>query len=269
MEDGLVLESVQVEASGGGKVQVCEPIRLTRTSLLTRRCRTRPVNWSTLYPEYVVGKMMSKRVEIVAVGDKSDDFLIAMAARLPSTLMTSQCPFFCRDVMRAKLTLETIVFNSRRKFVEATQSRIAALRYENATDVPIPNAVTYGNIAAVLASGLKEIPDFFSSYQLKKVFLCFPTNKQVKQMSRYGFRISDAYANVVQPGGLLYTICENEDATEYLHEQLNSDPAHPIWEPVPEEEWRADECVAVMGETWQNLSPTPHIAVWKRTQLYF
>ena len=88
-------------------------------------------------------------------------------------------------------------------------------------------------------------------------------------MSRHGFRMSDAYANVVKPGGLLYTICEREDATEYLHEQLNSDEAHPLWELVPEAEWRADECVAVMGETWQNLVSAPHIAVWKRTEVYF
>lgn len=161
-----------------------------------------------------------------------------------------------------------IVFGVHRKSVERTQTRIAALRYENAIDVPIPNAVTYGNVAAILTNGIKTVPEYFSTYQLSKVILCFPPKKQIKHMSRHGINVAEAYACIVRPGGMLYMISNKEEATRLMHDELESSDDNAMWQLVPEESWKEDECVVAMGETWQTMRRGTHIAVWKRREVY-
>ncbi|PGH15615.1 hypothetical protein AJ80_05480 [Polytolypa hystricis UAMH7299] len=213
------------------------------------------INWSALYPEFAVGKRITKRVDIVAMGKGSDNLLLNLATRMPDTLMT--------------------VLETRPRAVEDTKNRIAALRNQSSgfgNPAPTANTAPYSNIVAILASGLKTLPNYFTNNQLGKVFICFPGPEVTRDTPLNPFNISEAYANIVRPGGMLYTVTDAQEMSEFLVEKFGTNGPnhqHALWEIVPECDWEADECVAIMvGETWKITGPGTYVAVWKRREIY-
>lgn len=165
-----------------------------------------------------------------------------------------------------------IVLETRPRAVEHFNSRIETLREQNS--IPGSNSPLnpYQNIAAVLSSGLRSLPDYFSNNQLSKVFVCFPSQRIIKGINPESFDMAEAYARVVQPGGMLYFVADNEEDALLFGRKIPKDgeESASLWKEVPEETWRADELVAVMiEETSKDKEPAVRrVGVWRRQEIY-
>lgn len=146
-----------------------------------------------------------------------------------------------------------------------------------ATTTLVPGG--YENISAIRANTMKFLPNFFARHQLSKIFICFPDPhfKARKHKARIVSETLNAeYAYVLRPGGLLYTITDVEEYHHWILKHFHQIPDAPckqngeetqtqealgdsmpdlppgssgikdLWERVPDEELRLDECVRIM-----------------------
>lgn len=203
---------------------------------------TDQMDWSSLYPDYVIKeesteqqdaaaeedqslrpvkpKRLSKDVEVADIGCGYGGLTIALAPLMPDTLI---------------LGLEIRV--SVTQFVE---DRIKALRAQN------PNTMLYRNAGVLRANTMKFMPNFFKKGQLSKIFICFPDPhfKARKHKQRIvSTTLNSEYAYVLKPGGIVYTITDVPDLHAWMVQHFN---AHPSFERVSEEEQEGDPCVALM-----------------------
>ncbi|KAH8598769.1 hypothetical protein B0O99DRAFT_683522 [Bisporella sp. PMI_857] len=191
------------------------------------------MDWSQYYPAYVSPeseanttsetlsvRKLSRQVEVADIGCGFGGLLVALAPKLPHTLLLGM-------EIRTQVT-------------EYVQERVKALRAQN-----LDNQL-YQNAACVRANTMKFLPNFFSKYQLSKIFLCFPDPhfKARKHKARIvSTTLNSEYAYVVRPGGIVYTITDVEDLHNWMVSHFE---AHSSFERVSEEEQEADECVTIM-----------------------
>ncbi|KZF26384.1 putative t-RNA methyltransferase [Xylona heveae TC161] len=200
------------------------------------------MDWSEYYPAFVQSQQasaaapseelssgvtsttnsMTKRVEVADIGCGFGGLLVALAPRMPDTLLVGM-------EIRTQVT----------QFV---QDRIKALRNQN------PENGEYQNIACLRANTMKFLPNFFDKSQLSKIFLCFPDPhfKARKHKARIvSTTLNSEYAYVMRPGGIVYTITDVEDLHNWMVRHFE---AHPSFERLSKEEETADECVQVMQD---------------------
>ncbi|KAF4629060.1 hypothetical protein G7Y89_g9089 [Cudoniella acicularis] len=163
---------------------------------------------------------LTKDVEVADIGCGFGGLLVALAPKLPDTLM---------------LGMEI-----RMQVAEYVQERIKALRVQKVDEGLFQNA------ACLRANSMKFLPNFFKKHQLSKIFFCFPDPhfKARKHKARIvSTTLNSEYAYVVRPGGIIYTITDVEDLHLWMVDHFEK---HPSFKRVPEDEQEADECVEVM-----------------------
>ena len=180
---------------------------------------------------------MKKVVEVADIGCGFGGLLVALAPKLPETLLLGRTSHFQNSMNSNhwKLGMEI-----RTQVTEFVQEKLKALRAQNV------DTGLYQNAACVRANSMKFLPNFFNKHQLLKIFLCFPDPhfKARKHKARIvSTTLNSEYAYVVRPGGIIYTITDVEDLHNWMVSHFDS---HPSFERVPEEVQEADECVAVM-----------------------
>ncbi|KAI9814484.1 MAG: tRNA (guanine-N(7)-)-methyltransferase (tRNA(m7G46)-methyltransferase) [Thelocarpon impressellum] len=198
------------------------------------------MDWSPFYPAFAVSgkgtastadaaakddgalpiRSLVKDIEVADIGCGFGGLLVALAPRLPHTLLVGM-------EIRTQVT-------------EFVQDRIRALRTQNAS------SGLYQNIACLRANTMKFMPNFFAKAQLGKIFLCFPDPhfKTRKHKARIvSTTLNSEYAFVLRPGGVVYTITDVEDLHRWMVEHFD---AHPSFERLGQEAQDEDECVAVM-----------------------
>ncbi|KAI8723990.1 TRNA (guanine-N(7)-)-methyltransferase [Fusarium sp. LHS14.1] len=186
------------------------------------------MDWSVYFPHYVQDEAsedatkprpLRKDVEIVDIGCGFGGLLVALAPKLPDTLV---------------LGLEI-----RTQVAEYVQERIKALRSQNTDNM-------YQNVGCIRANTMKFLPNFFKKSQLSKIFICFPDPhfKARKHKARIvSTTLNSEYAYALRPGGIVYTITDVEDLHMWMVQHLE---AHPAFERISNEEEESDECVQVM-----------------------
>lgn len=106
------------------------------------------------------------------------------------------------------------------------------------------------NVSVIRTNAMKFLPNYFRKAQLEKMFFCFP-DPHFKRKNVRRRVISDGllaiYAYVMAPGGLLYHATDVQDLHEWMDRCCRD---HPLFEPVPPEEYADDPCVqAVVNDT--------------------
>ncbi|KAI9698921.1 MAG: tRNA (guanine-N(7)-)-methyltransferase (tRNA(m7G46)-methyltransferase) [Candelina mexicana] len=223
------------------------------------------MDWSTHYPKFVATpddvseaqsiaqdagsqcvRPMLKEVEVADIGCGFGGLLIALAPRLPNTLMVGM-------EIRTQVT-------------EFVQDRIEALRQQHSEQG------NYQNIACLRANTMKFLPNFFRKHQLTKIFLCFPDPhfKARKHKARIvSTTLNSEYAYVLRPGGTVYTITDVEDLHSWMVKHFD---AHPLFERVSKEEEQRDECVELMkieteeGKKVERNSGNKFVACFRRLE---
>jgi tRNA (guanine-N7-)-methyltransferase len=201
------------------------------------------MDWSSLYPDYVVEeakdnemagldatperapmttkpKRLSKEVEVADIGCGFGGLLVGLAPTMPDTLI---------------LGLEIRV-----SVTEFVEDRIKALRAKH------HEAKLYRNVGVLRANTMKFLPNFFRKGQLTKIFICFPDPhfKARKHKQRIvSTTLNSEYAYVMRPGGIVYTITDVPDLHEWMVQHFE---AHPSFERISEGEQEADPCVEIM-----------------------
>lgn len=131
-------------------------------------------------------------------------------------------------------------------------NRVAALRAQNPSSSGTPGL--YQNISAIRTNSMKFLPNYFHRAQLSKIFLCFPDPhfKQRKHKARIvSAQLNAEYAYVTKPGGLVYTITDVEELSQWMVKHFEGEEAgdaREFWERVSQEELDVDPCVKVMSE---------------------
>ena len=201
------------------------------------------MDWSSHYPAFigkeangVNGKGMSPEVEVADIGCGFGGLLVGLAPLMPQTLMVGM-------ELRSQVT-------------EFVINKIAALRSQNRDQQPSVSGTPtpYQNISAIRTNTMKFLPNYFHKAQLSKIFLCFPDPhfKQRKHKARIASaQLNAEYAFVTKPGGLVYTITDVEELSQWMAKHFvgeEAGDAKELWERVSQEELDADPCVKIMSE---------------------
>ncbi|KAL3678184.1 hypothetical protein R1sor_021140 [Riccia sorocarpa] len=127
----------------------------------------------------------------------------------------------------------------RDKVSEYVKERIHALR--------VKHPGQYENISCLRTNAMKYLPNYFEKGQLEKMFFLFP-DPHFKEKNHRRRIISQTllaeYAYILAVGGIIYTITDVEELGEWMKSNLD---AHPLFEPVPEEELAKDPCVELLS----------------------
>ncbi|KAI9814443.1 MAG: tRNA (guanine-N(7)-)-methyltransferase (tRNA(m7G46)-methyltransferase) [Pycnora praestabilis] len=224
------------------------------------------MDWATYYPNFAAPeddipeadaenntkakattpKQLVKDVEIADIGCGFGGLLVALAPRMPDTLLLGM-------EIRTQVT-------------EFVQDRLKALRQQNI------ETGLYQNTACIRANTMKFLPNFFKRHQLSKLFLCFPDPhfKTRKHKARIvSTTLNSEYAYVLRPGGVVYTITDVEDLHRWMVEHFT---VHPAFERLSEMEQDADECVEVMkieteeGKKVERNKGNKYVACFRRME---
>ncbi|ERM93489.1 tRNA (guanine-N(7)-)-methyltransferase [Amborella trichopoda] len=126
----------------------------------------------------------------------------------------------------------------RDKVTEYVKERISALRDANPGQ--------YGNISVVRTNSMKYLPNYIGKAQLQKLFFLFP-DPHFKEKNHRRRVISPhllaEYAYVLAPGGIIYTLTDVEELGAWMEGCLD---AHPLFEPLSEEEVCTDPVAAIL-----------------------
>ncbi|KAI9839932.1 MAG: tRNA (guanine-N(7)-)-methyltransferase (tRNA(m7G46)-methyltransferase) [Sarea resinae] len=223
------------------------------------------MDWSIYYPAYAADETMEetdtaesgaganravrqlvKDVEVADIGCGFGGLLVALAPRLPDTLL---------------LGLEI-----RSQVAGFVQDKIKALRNQNS------ETGLYQNAACLRANTMKFLPNFFKKYQLSKIFLCFPDPhfKARKHKARIvSTTLNSEYAYVLKPGGIVYTITDVEDLHKWMIQHFD---LHPLFERISDEELEGDESVQIMkseteeGKKVERNNGNKYVACFRRLE---
>ena len=227
------------------------------------------MDWSSLYPDYVVDepqeqesstpeatstqdlapvkpKRLTQDVEVADIGCGFGGLLVALAPMMPDALV---------------LGLEIRV-----SVTQYVEDRIKALRAQN------QDAKLYRNAGVLRANTMKFLPNFFRKAQLSKIFICFPDPhfKARKHKQRIvSTTLNSEYAYVLRPGGIVYTITDVPDLHEWMVQHF---AAHPSFARVSDAEQEADPCVEVMrteteeGKKVERHKGQKHVALFRRLE---
>ncbi|CAM6081944.1 unnamed protein product [Calypogeia fissa] len=127
----------------------------------------------------------------------------------------------------------------RDKVSEYVKERIIALRDKHIGQ--------YENISVLRSNAMKYLPNYFEKGQLEKMFFLFP-DPHFKEKNHRRRIISQAllaeYAYVLAVGGIVYTITDVQELGEWMKSNLD---AHPLFEPLSEEELTKDPVVELLS----------------------
>ncbi|KAL2642175.1 hypothetical protein R1flu_009762 [Riccia fluitans] len=127
----------------------------------------------------------------------------------------------------------------RDKVSEYVKERIHALR--------VKHPGQYENISCLRTNAMKYLPNYFEKGQLEKMFFLFP-DPHFKEKNHRRRIISQTllaeYAYIMAIGGIIYTITDVEELGEWMKSNLD---AHPLFEPVSEDELDQDRCVELLS----------------------
>lgn len=240
------------------------------------------MDWSSFYPAYISsvgGDMayerneskiqrgeiaaMTKEVEVADIGCGFGGLLVALAPRMPDTLLLGAAiqPPWLLFTDRKFLGMEI-----RTQVTDFVQDKIRALRNQNGSNR------LYQNIACIRANAMKFLPNFFKKGQLSKIFLCFPDPhfKARKHKARIvSITLISEYAYVLKPKGIVYTITDVEDLHKWMVRHFSN---HPSFEQISEEEENCDNCVQVMkveteeGKKVERNNGTKYTACFRRLE---
>ncbi|GMH08764.1 hypothetical protein Nepgr_010604 [Nepenthes gracilis] len=159
-----------------------------------------------------------KKIEFADIGCGFGGLLICLSTLFPQKLM--------------------IGMELRDKVTEYVKERILALRAAHPGQ--------YQNVSVVRTNSMKYIPNYFDKGQLCKMFFLFP-DPHFKEKNHRRRVISphllDEYAYALQVGGVIYTITDVEELGDWMKTCLEN---HPLFEPVTEEELKADPVVELL-----------------------
>lgn len=114
------------------------------------------------------------------------------------------------------------------KVTEYVDLRIKNLREENPGQ--------YQNASVMRTNAMKYLPNYIRKGQLSKMFFCFP-DPHFKEKNHRRRIISQVllseYMYYLRPGGILYTITDVEELSEWHKNQLEE---HPGFELLTEEQ---------------------------------
>lgn len=131
-------------------------------------------------------------------------------------------------------------FELRDKVTEYVKERILALQHEQPQ--------TFSNIACARTNAMKFLPNYFHKGQLQKLFFLFPdphfkaTNHRRRIIQT---PLLAEYAYVLGVGGLLYTISDVQELSEWMQSKLDG---HPLFEKVSDAELANDPAAALLEE---------------------
>lgn len=225
------------------------------------------MDWSTHYPAFIGSDTTASgvpKVEVADIGCGFGGLLMALSPVMPQTLILG---------MELRIQVTQYVVN-----------KIAALRSQNrekgdlltATPGAPPPPTPYQNISAVRANTMKFLPNYFHRGQLSKIFLCFPDPhfKQRKHKARIASaQLNAEYAYVTRPGGMVYTITDVEELSQWMTKHFvgeEAGDARELWERVSQDELDVDPCVKIMSEETEESKKVTrnggnkHIAVFRR-----
>ncbi|KAG6495341.1 tRNA (guanine-N(7)-)-methyltransferase-like [Zingiber officinale] len=126
----------------------------------------------------------------------------------------------------------------RDKVTEYVKERILALRASNPGQ--------YENISVVRTNSMKYLPNYFEKAQLSKMFFLFPDPHFKEKNHRrrvISIQLLDEYAYALELGGIIYTVTDVEELGDWMRTCLED---HPLFEPVPDEELKADPVVKLL-----------------------
>lgn len=229
------------------------------------------MDWSIHYPAFISGATTTSdeatssgvaarypEVEVADIGCGFGGLLMALSPLMPQTLILG---------MELRIQVTQYVVN-----------KIAALRSQHLNKEPsAPGIPTpYQNISAVRSNTMKFLPNYFHKSQLSKIFLCFPDPhfKQRKHKARIASaQLNAEYAYVTKPGGMVYTITDVEELSQWMTKHFvgeDAGDARELWERVSQEELDGDPCVKIMSEETEESKKVTrnggnkHIAVFRR-----
>lgn len=191
------------------------------------------VDWSEHFPERVRASQDASTsghqeqqqeqplVRFADIGCGFGGLLVKLAPLYPDTLM---------------LGMEL-----RDKVAEYVKQRILALRRDGTGGI-------YQNISVLRTNAMKFLPNYFAKGQLTKMFFLFP-DPHFKQ-ANFRRRIINTsliteYAYLLAPGGWIYTITDVPELGTWMREKL---AAHPMFDPVSEEELAADPAAQLLTQ---------------------
>ncbi|WIA18882.1 hypothetical protein OEZ85_003555 [Tetradesmus obliquus] len=186
------------------------------------------VDWSEHYPE-----RCSKPGEASTSGQQQHDSLVRFA--------DVGCGFGGLIVKLAPLYPDKLMLGMeiRDKVAAYVCERIACLRREHPGQ--------YQNISCMRSNAMKYLPNYFRKGQLEKLFFLFPDpHFKVANHRRRIIQpcLLTEYAHIMAPGGWLYTITDVPELGEWILSKLE---AHPMFDPVPEEELEADPAAGLLA----------------------
>ncbi|CAL1266812.1 unnamed protein product [Larinioides sclopetarius] len=181
------------------------------------------MNWAPLYPKYFEDDPSNSKakVEFADIGCGYGGLLVELSPLFPDTLM---------------LGLEIRV-----KVSDYVQERIKALR--------IQNPGKYENIACLRSNAMKYLPNFFRKGQLSKMFFLFPDPHFKAKKHKWRIisnQLLSEYAYVLRVGGIVYTITDVKELSEWMVKHLD---AHPLFQRIPEEESAKDPVIDKLFES--------------------
>ncbi|KAK5318301.1 tRNA (guanine-N(7)-)-methyltransferase (tRNA(m7G46)-methyltransferase) [Exophiala xenobiotica] len=221
------------------------------------------MDWTTHYPAFLesaqqdgTGATMTKEVEIADIGCGFGGLLVALSPVFPETLILG-------------MELRTQV-------IDYVINRVAALRAQNQTSDT--KYSPYQNVSGLRSNTMKFLPNYFRRSQLSKIFLCFPDPhfKQRKHKARIvSAQLNAEYAYVTKPGGLVYTITDVEELSQWMVKHFEGEEAgdaKELWERVSADDLAVDPCVKIMSEETEESKKVTRnggkkfIAVFRRKQ---
>ncbi|KAK5216876.1 tRNA (guanine-N(7)-)-methyltransferase (tRNA(m7G46)-methyltransferase) [Exophiala xenobiotica] len=221
------------------------------------------MDWTTHYPAFLETAQqdgtvttLTKEVEIADIGCGFGGLLVALSPVFPETLILG-------------MELRTQV-------IDYVINRIAALRAQNQTSDT--KYSPYQNVSGLRSNTMKFLPNYFRRSQLSKIFLCFPDPhfKQRKHKARIvSAQLNAEYAYVTKPGGLVYTITDVEELSQWMVKHFEGEEAgdaKELWERVSADDLAVDPCVKIMSEETEESKKVTRnggkkfIAVFRRKQ---
>ncbi|KAK2076074.1 hypothetical protein QBZ16_001410 [Prototheca wickerhamii] len=241
----------------GQKRGASDEVKLPRKQLYRARAHSNPLNdqffdvplspaeapWEELYPEaHAAAKEAGQdppKVRFADVGCGFGGLTIRLAETFPDKLVVGM--------------------EIRDKVSEYVRARVEALRKQQ------PGK--YWNAGCIRTNAMKNLPNYFEKGQLEKMFFLFadPHFKAANHRRRIiQTNLLAEYAYIMAPGAKLYTITDVEELGIWMKEKLD---AHPLFEPVPEEENAADPAAELLvhgteegqkvarngGKTWTSI----------------
>jgi len=181
-------------------------------------------DWSVHYPTYfpAASPEAARKVEFADIGCGYGGLIVNLSPMFPENLIVGM--------------------EIRDKVTQYVEDRLVSLRAKEEGK--------YLNVTVKRTNAMKYLPNFFHKGQLQKIFFTFP-DPHFKKSNHKRRIISPSllaeYAYVLAEGALAYTVTDVEELHIWMVQHFS---AHPLFEPISQEEMDKDQVVhAIMNLT--------------------